>query len=65
MTKPEREINEFMRYIGALGGKANGDRKRRSPEHYQKMVAARQAKREALKTENVLDPAKMAINLLR
>jgi len=39
------EAIEQMATIGAKGGKASGNRKARSPEHYTKMVKARQSKR--------------------
>jgi hypothetical protein len=42
-------ISEWAAKIGAkggkVGGKATGKSKARSPEHYQKMVAVRKAKR--------------------
>lgn len=48
--KPPKAVSDYMAQIGAEGGKkggtAKGKRKRRSPEHYQRMVEARRAKRE-------------------
>jgi hypothetical protein len=42
-------VKAYLAKIGAKGGKkggkAGGKRKARPPEHYQKMVAARKAKR--------------------
>jgi hypothetical protein len=42
-------IKKYMAEIGAkggkIGGKAAGERKKRSPEHYRKMVEARKAKK--------------------
>jgi hypothetical protein len=46
-----KEVKAYMAQIGAeggkKGGKAGGKRKKRPPEHYAKMVAARKAKRAA------------------
>jgi hypothetical protein len=43
---PKRSaVSEYLATIGSKGGKATGKSKARSPEHYQKMVAARKAKR--------------------
>lgn len=36
---------EWLAEIGAKGGKTTGESKRRPPEHYVKMVAARNAQR--------------------
>lgn len=51
--KAPKEVREYLASIGAeggkKGGKASGPRKRRSPEHYAKMVAARRAKAEGKK----------------
>lgn len=40
-------VKEYLATIGSKGGKATGQRKARSPEHYAKMVKARKAKRAA------------------
>jgi hypothetical protein len=49
MSLPPKAVRDYMAAIGAeggkKGGKAKGKRKARSPEHYRKMVEARQAKR--------------------
>lgn len=49
MPKIPKAVREYMAAIGAAGGakggKAGGQRKRRSPEHYQRMADARRAKR--------------------
>lgn len=48
MTEPKSpEVMAFLKQIAAKGGKASGDCKRRSPEHYRKMVDARNAQRAA------------------
>ena len=42
----QSQIKEYLAEIGRKGGKAaNGAKKRRSPEHYKKMVEARWKKR--------------------
>mgnify|MGYP006228550225 CR=1 FL=1 len=33
-------VSAYMRELGRKGGKATGDKKKRSPEHYAKMAAA-------------------------
>jgi hypothetical protein len=38
-------VSEKMSEIGAKGGSAKGDAKRRSPEHYLKMALAKRRKR--------------------
>ena len=44
-------VREWMSQMGVkggrIGGTATGKKKKRSPEHYQKMVAARNAQRAA------------------
>jgi hypothetical protein len=40
----DKSVREYLARIGKKGGEATGDRKRRSPEHYAKMVAARKQK---------------------
>jgi hypothetical protein len=51
MSKPPKAVSEWLASIGAKGGakggKACGQRKTRSPEHYARMVAARKAKKKA------------------
>ena len=42
--KLPKDISEYLRTIGAKGGKATGSRKARSPEHYRKMAKARRKK---------------------
>lgn len=48
-------IKKYMAEIGArggrVGGKASGDRKKRSAEHYAKMVEARRRNRNNRKSE--------------
>jgi len=47
------EVKNYLSKIGEKGGSAGrGISKRRSPEHYAKMVAARNKKREQKKPEN-------------
>jgi hypothetical protein len=49
IKRPPKEVSKWLASIGAeggkKGGKAKGERKKRSAEHYAKMVAARRAKR--------------------
>ena len=49
------DIKKYLAAIGAQGGAkgglAKGKRKRRSPEHYARMVEARRLKREARKAD--------------
>lgn len=42
-------VSEYMAAIGAKGGKAKGKRKARDPEHYRRMVEARNKKRKEKK----------------
>jgi len=37
---PNIHIRAYFRELGRKGGKATGDKKKRSPEHYAKMRAA-------------------------
>jgi general stress protein YciG len=39
------DLSKYMAEIGAKGGQAGGKRKARDPEHYRKMVAARNKQR--------------------
>jgi ribosomal protein S21 len=42
---PNKFVSAYFRELGKKGGKASGDKKRRSPEHYKKMVEIRKAKK--------------------
>ena len=47
----KEEIRKYLSEIGKKGGQAGkGDSKRRDPEHYKKMVEARNVKRQQAKT---------------
>lgn len=50
----DKMISDYMKTIGAAGGrkggKMTGPKKARSPEHYARMVAARQAQRAIVKS---------------
>ena len=37
--KPPKAVSAYMAAMGAKGGKASGARKRRSPEHYERLAA--------------------------
>ena len=52
MTKTvDPAVSEYMRKIGAKGGKAgSGAKKKRSPEHYRKTLANIHRKRKAKKS---------------
>lgn len=46
MTDVKEAVKAYLAEIGRKGGASGtGDRKRRSPEHYKRMAAARKAKR--------------------
>lgn len=47
IDRTDDEIKSFMRDIGSRGGKTTGQTKRRSDEHYRKMVNARNVQRAA------------------
>ena len=53
--KLPKAVREYMSRMGVkggrLGGAAKGPQKRRSPEHYAKMVAARNAQRAQRRAE--------------
>jgi len=53
MSDIDPSVSEYMRKIGSLGGKKggkiSGPQKARSPDHYRKMVDARNAQRAAKK----------------
>jgi hypothetical protein len=56
--KAPKELREYLAKIGAKGGKADGERKARDPEHYarlaklnrERFAAARKAKKKKTKT---------------
>ena len=45
MSKVPAAVSAYLASIGAKGGKASGDAKRRSPEHYKRLAEIRKAKR--------------------
>lgn len=49
VSRPPKAVSDYMASLGRKGGTAKGKRKARAPEHYQKMVEARRAKREKQK----------------
>jgi hypothetical protein len=55
MPPVDPSISEYMRKIGSAGGRkggaAKGPQKARSPDHYRKMVDARNAQRAQVRAE--------------
>ena len=53
IDRTDDEIKSFMRDIGSRGGKTTGQTKRRSADHYRKMVDARNIQRAAARAAAV------------
>lgn len=49
IDRTDDELKAYMRDIGARGGKKTGNTKRRSEDHYRKMVDARNVQRAAVR----------------
>jgi hypothetical protein len=58
MADVPKEVSRYMSEMGIkggrIGGKASGKRKARSPEHYRKMVEARNGQRKRAREETGL-----------